>query len=458
MCGIFGAIGHKDAAKLTYLGLYSLQHRGEESAGIFSVDEQNTYLHKGHGQVSDVFTESNLNSLKGSIAIGHNRYSTTGSSHSSKNIQPFYVRHKKKSLVVAHNGNLVNTVELHEKLEHEGTIFQTTMDSEIILHLIAKSKKSCYREKVIDALGQIKGAYSMLLVKGDVVVAARDPQGFRPMCLGTKDGAYFVCSESCALDIIGAEYVRDINPGEVIFFKNGEMESIQAFEDSNRQHCVFEYIYFSRPDSYVFGNSVYTVRKDLGRQMARESGVPADFVMPIPDSGNVAAMGLADESGIKFEQAMIRNHYVGRTFIQPSQFIRDFKVRVKLNPVADVIKGKVAIVVDDSIVRGTTSKARVRAIRHAGAKEVHMRISCPEIKYPCFYGVDFPTSEELVSYRHPVEEVKEHIDADSLAFLTIEGMLDAMPLEKNNFCTACFDGSYCMKPNCIGNAKESMES
>ena len=458
MCGIFGAIGHKDAAKLTYLGLYSLQHRGEEAAGIFTIDGKKTYLCKEHGLVGDVFNEKKLSELKGNIALGHNRYSTTGSSHSSKNIQPFYVRHKKQSLVVAHNGNLVNTAELHDKLEHEGTIFQTTMDSEIILHLIARSKKTTYQEKVIDALSHLKGAYSMLLLKGDIVVAARDPQGIRPMCIGRKDDAYIVCSETCALDIIGAEYVRDVAPGEVIFFKDNKMESIQAFNVEHHQHCVFEFIYFSRPDSSVFGSSVYQVRKQLGKKLAEESPVDADFVMPVPDSGNVAAMGLAEEAGIKFEQAMVRNHYIGRTFIQPTQFVRDFSVRVKLNPVTSVIKGKKAIVVDDSIVRGTTSKARVRAIRHSGAEAVHMRISCPEIKYPCFYGVDFPTSEELISFNHSVDEIKEHIQADSLAFLTKEGMLDAMPFEANNFCTACFDGNYCMKPEECGHAKEAMET
>ena len=457
MCGIFGVIGHKDAAKLTYLGLYSLQHRGEEAAGIFSTDGDKTYLHKGHGQVNDVFGERNLKDLCGDIALGHNRYSTTGSSSSAKNIQPFYVRHRKKSLVVAHNGNLINTTELHDRLEQEGTIFQTSMDSEIILHLIAKSKKTTYQDKVVDALSNLKGAYSMLLLKDNVVVAARDPQGFRPMCIGQKDGAYFVCSESCALDIVGAEYLRDVEPGEVIFFKNGKMESVKAFA-APHQHCVFEYIYFSRPDSKVFGHSVYLVRKALGKKMAQESSVEADFVMPVPDSGNVAAMGFGEEAGIKFEQAMVRNHYIGRTFIQPSQFIRDFRVRVKLNPISDIIKDKRAIVVDDSIVRGTTSKARVRAIRQSGAKEVHMRISCPEIKYPCFYGVDFPTSEELISYRHTVEEITEYIDADSLAFMTKEGMLEAMPIDGENFCTACFDGNYCMKPNCSHNIKEAMET
>lgn len=457
MCGIFGAIGHKDAAKLTYLGLYSLQHRGEEAAGIFSTDGKKTYLCKEHGLVSDVFDEKKLSDLKGSIALGHNRYSTTGSSYSSRNIQPFYVRHKKRSLVVAHNGNLVNTARLHEMLEHDGTIFQTTMDSEIILHLIARSRKETYQDRVIDALAHLKGAYSMLLLKGDIVVAARDPQGFRPMCIGKKDDAYIVCSETCALDIIGADYVRDVNPGEVIFFKGTEMESIQAFEPKP-SHCVFEYIYFARPDSDVFGHSVYQTRKQLGARLSQESPADADFVMPVPDSGNMAAMGLAEYADIKFEQAMVRNHYIGRTFIQPSQFVRDFRVRVKLNPIRSVIENKRAIVVDDSIVRGTTSRARVRAIRSAGAKEVHMRISCPEIKYPCFYGVDFPTSEELISFNHSVEEIRDFIDADSLAFLTKEGMLAAMPLPSENFCTACFDGSHCMVPDgCCVNAKEAME-
>jgi len=447
MCGIFGAIGHPDAARLTYLGLYSLQHRGEESAGIFSIDGKKTYMHKAHGLVNDVFDEKNLADLKGNIAIGHNRYSTTGSSKSTKNIQPFFVRHQKRDIVVAHNGNLVNTTQLHEELEQEGTIFQTTVDSEVILHLIARAKKPTYQERVIHALSRLEGAYSMLLLKGDVVIAARDPHGYRPMCLGIKDNAYIVCSETCALDIIGADYIRDVEPGEVIFFHNGEIESIKAFPGHKRQHCVFEYVYFSRPDSNVFGHSVYSVREELGRRMAKESPVPqADLVMPIPDSGVVAALGFSEVSGTKYKQAMVRNHYVGRTFIQPTQTIRDFRVRIKLNPVKDLLTEKKVVVIDDSIVRGTTSKARVRAIRQAGAKEVHLRISCPEIKYPCYYGVDFPTSEELIAYTKTTEETRQFIDADSLGYLSKDGLLESMPFGKEHFCTACFDGSHHCKP------------
>jgi amidophosphoribosyltransferase len=442
MCGIFGMFGHKEAGKLTYLGLYALQHRGEEAAGIFTSDGKRTYLQKGQGTVCDVFDEKKLNVLKGTVALGHNRYSTTGSS-SPKNIQPFYVRHRGKSLVVAHNGNFVNTVQLHKALEKDGAIFQTTMDSEIVLHLIAKSEKTELTDIIVDALSRVRGSYSLLLFVNDTLVAARDPLGFRPMCLGRKDGAWTVCSETCALDIIGADYVRDVEPGEILFFRKGqEPVSVKPFTETRRAHCIFEYIYFARPDSNIFGHNVYEVRKALGARMAEEAPVDADLVMPVPDSGNMAALGLSERSGIKFEQAMVRNHYIGRTFIQPSQGIRDFRVKIKLNPIKDLLRDKNVIVVDDSIVRGTTSRARVRAIRDAGARKIHMRISCPPIIRPCFYGVDFPTRKELIASDKNVDDIREYIDSDTLAYLSVDGMLEAMPLPKEHFCTACFTGCY----------------
>ena len=441
MCGIFGIYPHKDAARLTYLGLYALQHRGEESAGIIVRNGHRVRRYAGMGLASDVFDEKTIRSLRGDLAVGHVRYSTTGSSY-EKNIQPFLASHKKGHIAIAHNGNLTNIGQLSKELEEKGSIFQTTMDSELIAHLLVKSKSGDYRQKTIEALQQLEGAYSLVLMLDDVLVGARDPRGWRPLCIGRLDGAYVLASETCALDLIKAQYIRDVEPGEIVFIKKGNLESIKPFSCKRHALCIFEYIYFARPDSNIFGNNVYMARKSLGRQLARECPADCDMVMPIPDSGSYAAVGFAEESKRPLEVGMIRNHYVGRTFIQPSQFIRDFKVRVKLNPIKEILKGRRIAVIEDSIVRGTTSRIRVRTLRDAGAREIHMRISCPPLRFPCFYGIDFPTKKELIASKRSVEWIREFLGVDSLSYLSLEGMLGAMPLPKEEFCTACFTGEY----------------
>jgi amidophosphoribosyltransferase len=441
MCGIFGTIGHKDAARLTYLGLYALQHRGEESAGIISYDSKKLRSYTGMGAVRDLFTEKIIRSLRGKIALGHVRYSTTGSSIET-NIQPFLVKHKRGHLAIAHNGNLVNTLDLREVLEERGSIFQTTMDSEIIIHLIVQSSDSDMKDKVISALAKLEGAYSLILMIDNTLIGARDPHGFRPLCLGKIDGSYVLSSETSAFDLIQAEYIRDVEPGEIVFIKNNKIESIKPFSEIKSSICIFEYIYFARPDSNIFGKNVYVTRKRLGEQLAKEHPVKCDLIMSIPDSGSYAAVGFAKESKRPLEVGMIRNHYVGRTFIQPTQFIRDFKVKVKLNPIKEVLKGKRIAVVEDSIVRGTTSKARIETLREAGAKEIHMRVSCPPLRYPCFYGIDFPTKRELIASKLSISGIRDFMGLDSLRYLSIKGMLNAMLLPKNSFCTACFDGKY----------------
>jgi len=439
-CGIFGVFGHKDAAELTYLGLYALQHRGQESAGIVISDGKNIRHCRGMGLVSEVFTGESLRGLSGKFAIGHVRYSTTGSS-SVKNIQPFIVDYFGSSLAVAHNGNLVNASELRSKLESSGSIFQSTMDSELLVHLIAKSKGN-FEEKISRSLMKLKGAFSILILTDNQFVAARDPNGFRPLCLGKIDGAYVVASETCAFDLIHAEYLRDIEPGEIIFFDESGLHSIKPFPNNKHSFCIFEYIYFARPDSNIFGGNVSIAREGLGRQLAKEYPVKADIVIPVPDSGTYAALGFARESGIPFEMGLVRNHYVGRTFIQPSQEIRDLGVKIKLNPVSEVLKGKSVVVIEDSIVRGTTSCIRIKALREAGAKKIHMRVSCPPLRSPCFYGIDFPTKEELIAFSLTVEEIGRRIGVDSLGYLSLKGMLDSMPIPGNKFCTACFTGKY----------------
>lgn len=445
MCGIHGIYGHKDAARLTYLGLYALQHRGEESTGIVVYNGRKIKSHNGMGLVGEVFDERIIRSLRGNFAIGHVRYSTTGSSI-AKNIQPFLISHRKGHIAIAHNGNLTNTVQLRRTMEEKGSVFQTTMDSEIIVHLLAQSKKKDVKEVVVEALAQLEGAYSLLLMLNDVLVGARDPKGFRPLCLGQLDGAYVLASETCALDLINAKYIREIEPGEIVFINNKGIESIKPFPESKHSLCIFEFIYFARPDSNIFGKNVYLTRKRLGCQLVRECPVNCDFVMPIPDSGMYAAVGFAQESKLPFEVGMIRNHYVGRTFIQPSQFIRDFRVRVKLNPIKDVIKNKRIAIVEDSIVRGTTSRARVRTLQEVGAKELHMRITCPPLRSPCFYGIDFPTKKELIASTHTVEWIRNFIGLDSLIYLSLDGMLKSMLLPKDEFCTACFTGKYPIEP------------
>ena len=464
MCGIFGISGHKDAARLAYLGLYALQHRGEESAGIFAYDGRKVRYHKGMGLVGEVFDEGAVRSLCGSLAIGHVRYSTTGSSHVS-NIQPFLVSHIRGHIAIAHNGNLTNVLGLRQSMEEKGSIFQTSMDSEIIAHLLARSNKKDYKESVVWALSHLEGAYSLVLMMNDVLVGARDPHGWRPLCLGRVDGAYVLASETCALDLIRAKYVREIEPGEIVFITKDSIKSVKPFPKKRQAMCIFEYIYFARPDSNIFGKNVYLTRRRLGANLAREcpaksracrgaksrvhrgAGKKCDFIMPIPDSGNYAALGFAKAAKIPYEVGIIRNHYIGRTFIQPSQYLRDFSVKVKLNPIKDVLKGKRIVVVEDSIVRGTTSRSRVKAIREAGAKEIHMRISSPPIKFPCYYGIDFPTKKELIASNRSVSQIKDFIGLDSLGYLSLDGMLKAMLLPKNSFCTACFNGDYPVKPS-----------
>jgi amidophosphoribosyltransferase len=440
-CGVFGIFGHPDSSNLAYLGLYALQHRGQESAGIVTAGQGEPKIHKGMGLVADIFDWSKLKALSGDAAVGHVRYSTTGSSL-LKNAQPFLAQHSRSYLAIAHNGNLVNAWELKNKLEARGSIFQSTMDSEIFVHLIARSKKAGYMEKTVQALSQARGAYSLVLLTENALIGARDPRGFRPLCLGQLNGSFVLASETCALDLVQAQYVRDVNPGEVVLINKRGLHSEHPFPQAKPAFCIFEYIYFARPDSNIFGENVYLVRKKLGARLAEESPVEADFVMPIPDSGNYAALGFAERMGLPFEMGMIRNHYVGRTFIQPSQSVRDFGVKVKLNPVRDLLKGKRVVVIEDSIVRGTTSRTRIKALREAGAKEIHMRVSCPPHRFPCHYGIDFPTREELIASSRSVEKIREFIGLDSLAYLSQEGMVGAMPQPSDSFCLACYTGSY----------------
>lgn len=454
-CGVVGVFGHKDATQLAYLALYALQHRGEESCGIASYDGKKVYQHKGMGLVGNVFPADALKKMKGRTAVGHVRYSTTGSS-TPKNIQPLLVNHKKGFIAVAHNGNLTNSQELKNELEDSGSILQTTMDSELIIHLLVKDRKNNYREKIVPIASRLDGAYCFVLMTKDAIYAMRDPHGFRPLCIGKLDGAYIVASETCALDLLRAEYVRDVEPGETVVIDKNGLTSLKQPEQKKHAFCIFEYIYFSRPDSNIFTKNVYMTRKNLGIALAKEHPAQADIVMPIPDSGTYAALGYAEESKIPLEMAFVRNHYVGRTFIQPSQLVRDFKVRVKLNPIRDVLKDKRVVIVEDSIVRGTTSRGRVRALREAGAREIHMRVSCPPLVSPCFYGIDFPTKKELIASYRSIEEIRQFIGVDSLKYLSIEGMLSAMILPKNEFCTACFTGLYPTRI-CRAVSKRSLE-
>jgi len=444
-CGVFGVFGHRDAAKLTYFGLYALQHRGQESTGIVSSTGKSIYEHKGMGLVPEVFNESILNELSGHMAVGHVRYSTTGSSI-AKNAQPFVVSHAGKTLAIAHNGNLTNAREIRNELEKKGSIFQTTMDSEIIVHLLTQNIQRGIEEAVVKAVSRIEGAYSCVLMAEDKLVAFRDPNGFRPLCLGLLDGAYIVASETCALDLIEAHYIRDIDPGEILVIDEDHLKSVRPFPERRKTFCIFEYIYFARPDSNIFGQNVYAVRKRLGKMLAREYPVKADFAMPFPDSRNYAAIGFCQESGIPLEMGVIRNHYVGRTFIEPAQSMRDFGVRVKLNPVKEILNQKRIVIVEDSIIRGTTSRMRIKTLREAGAWEIHMMISCPPHRYPCYYGIDFSTRGELIASQHSVEEIKNFIGLDSLCYLSLPGMLEATGLDEDSFCLACFNGKYPIQP------------
>lgn len=440
-CGVVAIYGHPEAANLAYLGLYALQHRGQESAGITSTDNGQMYREIGMGLVADVFSTKRIKRLPGKMALAHNRYSTSGESK-IMNAQPCLINYAKGSLALAHNGNLVNADMIREALVEEGAIFQSTNDSEVIVHLIAHSHSETFVEQVVEALLAVNGAYSLALMTENEIVAARDPYGFRPLCLGKLDGAYIVASESCVMDLIEAEFIREIEPGEVLLINENGLSSFFPFRRMEPRRCVFEHIYFARPDSFLFGEHVYSVRKRMGVALALQSPVEADIVVPVPDSGNISALGFSEESGIRFEMGLIRNHYVGRTFIEPKSQIRHFGVKVKLNAVKQIIKGKRVVIIDDSIVRGTTSRKIVKMLREAGAKEVHVRISSPPTLYPCFYGIDTPNREELIASKHTLEETRRYITADTLEYLDIDNMMEIMNGEKSSYCAACFDGNY----------------
>jgi amidophosphoribosyltransferase len=443
-CGVFGIYNHPEAANLTYLGLYALQHRGQEGAGIVSSDGQRLYIHKNMGLVADVFREDDLRTLKGNTAIGHVRYSTTGES-SLKNVQPLVLDYAEGSVAIAHNGNLVNTQYIRQCLEEEGAIFQTSLDTEVILTLVARSGLEDFLAALIQALNQVRGAYSLVIIRDNELIGVRDPKGFRPLCLGKLDGAYVLASESCALDLLEAEFIRDIEPGEVVTINEQGVTSQKPFITQAETFCVFEYIYFARPDSNIHGLNVTLARKEMGQQLARETPVSADLVIPVPDSGRGAAQGYSEESGIPFEEGLIRNHYVGRTFIEPRQAIRHFGVKIKLNAVKQLIEGKRIIVIDDSIVRGTTSRKIIKMLRRAGAKEVHMRVSSPPTKYPCFYGIDTPTRRELIAATHQLAEISRYLTTDTLGYLSVEGMRKAVHPFEDRICAACFTGNYPIK-------------
>ncbi|MGA2864066.1 MAG: amidophosphoribosyltransferase [Verrucomicrobiota bacterium] len=441
-CGVFGVYGHPNAAELTYYGLYALQHRGQESAGIVTSDGRQFYAHRGMGLVSQVFQGSVLRELAGPMAIGHTRYSTTGSSH-LRNAQPLTVDCARGQLALAHNGNLTNAARLRDELESRGSIFQTTADSEIILHLMAQPNLDGQRNNLIQTMRRIEGAYSLVMLTEKELIGARDPCGFRPLCLGRLEQAWVLASETCALDLIHARFVRDVAPGEVVVINQEGLSSVEAFPEAQRRaFCIFEYVYFARPDSTIAQRNVYKVRVELGRQLAREFPVGADVVVPVPDSGNCAALGYSLESGVPFEMAFVRNHYVGRSFLQPSQLIRDFDVRVKLNLIEELVKDKRVVVVDDSIVRGTTCKARVNNLKEAGAREVHVMVSCPPHMHPCVYGIDFPDRTKLMAANYSHEAIRQYLSADSLHYLSQAGMVKATGLGKEAFCMACYDGNY----------------
>lgn len=444
-CGVFGIYNHPEAANMTYLGLYQLQHRGQESAGIVTSDGARMRVHVGMGHVNEVFDENSLATLPGIHAIGHVRYSTTGSSV-IKNAQPCFVETAHGPIAFAHNGNLVNAGLLKRELEESGSIFQSTMDTEVIAHLYAKSRKRKLHERVIDALTRVKGSYSMVAMVETRLIAVRDPHGFRPLVLGRLKDAYVVASETCALDLIEAEFIREVEPGEMVMISRHGLESIRPFPEVPPRHCVFEHIYFARPDSNLFGRSVYQVRKALGRQLAEEHPADADVVVPVPDSGIVAAMGFAEKSGIPFEMGFMRNHYVGRTFIEPEQSIRHFGVKLKLNPVRSVLEGKRVVVIDDSIVRGTTSQKIVKMVREAGAREVHLRLSSPPTSYPCYFGIDTPNRNELIAATHSIDEINRFLTSDTLGYLSIEGLKKAVGRETYTYCDACFSGNYPVRP------------
>ena len=439
-CGIFGIVSHPEAARLAYLGIYALQHRGQESAGIVSSDGKKLYLQQGMGHVADLFTEARLEQLPGNAAIGHVRYSTAGES-ALANAQPILIDCWRGQIALAHNGNLVNGSQLRRELERDGAIFHSTSDSEVILHLISRSRQRRLLDAFVEALRLVQGAYSLVVQTPEYLMVARDPRGFRPLCMGKVNGSYVFASETCALDLLDAEYIRDVEPGEVLMVQDDTVDSSFPLPKEKSAFCVFEHIYFSRPDSLVFGRTVNTSRRMLGRYLAREYPVDADVVVPVPDSGVSAAIGYAEESGIPLEFGLIRNHYVGRTFIEPKQSIRNFGVKVKLNPVREILKNRRILLVDDSIVRGTTSKKIVQLIQAAGAKEIHVRITSPPIIGPCYYGIDTPTKRELIGSTKSVEEIRKFIGADSLGYLSLESLLKAVE-DNGRFCSACFTDVY----------------
>lgn len=445
-CGVFGIFDHPEAANLTYLGLHALQHRGQESSGIVTSDGAHLHAHRGMGLVSDIFTEEVISKLPGRRAIGHVRYSTTGSSH-LKNSQPIVVAYSRGEIAIGHNGNLTNARMLREELEQGGAIFQSTTDTEVIVHLIARSKEESPVKRIIEALRICKGAYSLLFLSPELMIAVRDPYGLRPLVLGRLGDALTVASETCAFDLIEAEFVREIEPGEILVISKEGMESFKPFPKVSPAKCIFEFIYFARPDSFIFGDNVYRVRKEMGKQLAREQPTDADIVVAVPDSGVPAAIGYSEESKLPLELGLLRNHYVGRTFIEPQQTIRNFGVKLKLNAIKSVLSGKRVVIVDDSIVRGTTSRKIVKMVRASGAKEVHMRISSPPMKFSCYYGIDTPIKEELIANSLNVEEINKYITSDTLGYLSLEGVMKAADSyksqeEKNGFCDACFTGNY----------------
>lgn len=426
---------------MAYLGLHSLQHRGQESSGIVSSDGKSLHSEIHMGLVADIFLQERLDKLSGHIAIGHNRYSTTGASL-LKNAQPVVVDYSRGALALAHNGNLVNASYIRSELEAYGSIFRSTMDTEVIVHLIAQSREDSLLNKIVDALSRVRGAYSLLIMTEDELIGIRDPYGFRPLCLGRLKDSYVLASETCAFDLIEASFEREIEPGEIVFINSKGIQTYKPFPVFKKSYCIFEFIYFARPDSNIFGENVNFIRQELGRQLAIESKIDADIVVPVPDSGVPAALGFSQEAKIPFEMGFIRSHYVGRTFIEPQQAIRHFGVKLKLNPVKKVIEGKRVVVIDDSIVRGTTSRKIVKMLRDVGAKEVHVRISSPPTTYPCFYGIDTPTRKELIAATHTIEETCKYLTADSLSYLSIEGMLNIFKDRRDDFCTACFSGVY----------------
>ncbi len=454
-CGIVAVFGQEDASIYAYQALYALQHRGQESSGIVTTDGKEVFRHVGLGLVNQAFPDlETLKSLRGDLAIGHNRYSTTGS-NMLNNAQPFLVNFLEGPIAISHNGNFVNTKALRDKLVEDGAIFQTTSDTEVVLHLMARSRQSEIALKLKEALGVIQGAYSLVLLTRDKIFAIRDPRGWRPLCLGTKDSACFVTSESCALDLIGAEYVREIQPGEILEISQDGPRSYWLDEKTERRACIFEHVYFSRPDSKIFDENVDRARRKLGKNLADEHPAEADIVISVPDSSNTAALGYSTRSGIRFEFALIRNHYVGRTFIHPEQSARDFNVRVKFNVIEGVVRGRRVVVVDDSIVRGTTIKHLTKMLRKAGAKEVHLRVSSPPIISPCYYGMDFPTADELIASSRTIQQIQAELGVDSLGYLSLEGMVNAVS-EEGGFCTACFTGNYPLAPE-VGVSKLQYE-